>query len=77
MTIEEVVKREREEHERFQRMVDDEIYYEEYEEPTLEEFFNGNQKSIEMFLNACRLSSEYHRQIAEWLEELLVLRSKV
>ena len=72
MTIDEAVAREKRICEENQKVVDTHIIC---EDVTLEEFYCDDTEVIEEHLNNYKFASRYHKQIAEWLEELKSLRS--
>ena len=67
MTIDEVILRERTISEDNKRVVDTNILY---DDVTIDEFYADDTEVIEEHLNNYRKCADYHRHIAEWLEEL-------
>lgn len=73
MTIDETIKREKEIHKDNQMVVETHIVHEDF---TLEELYCDDTEVIEEHLESYRFASEYHKQIAEWLEELKSLKAE-
>lgn len=71
MTIDEAIAREKRIYEENQKVVDTHIIC---KDVTLEEFYCDDTEVIEEHLNNYKLSSEYHKQITEWLEELKIYK---
>ena len=67
MTIDEAIVREKRIHEENKKVVDTHVLHEEF---TLEELYCDDTEVIEEYLNNYKFASEYHKQLAEWLEEL-------
>ena len=71
MNIDDVIAREKRIYEENQKVIDTHVLHEDF---TLEELYCDDTEVIEEHLNNYRFASEYHKQIAEWLEELKALQ---
>ena len=72
MTIDYVIAREKRIHEENQKVVDTHLLQGKF---TLEELYCDDTEVIEEHLRYYRFASEYHKHIAEWLEELKEIKS--
>lgn len=73
MTIVEAIQRENKIAEENQKIVDTEIVF---DDVSLSQLYCDDTEVIEEHLSNYRKCSEYHKQIAEWLEELKDYRDK-
>ena len=73
MTIDEAIQRENKIAEENQKIVDTEIVF---DDVSLSQLYCDDTEVIEEHLSNYRKCSEYHKQIAEWLEELKDYRDK-
>lgn len=72
MTIDEAIQRENKIAEENQKIVDTEIVF---DDVSLSQLYCDDTEVIEEHLSNYRKCSEYHKQLAEWLEELKELRA--
>lgn len=71
MTLDEAIQRENKIAEENQKIVDTQIVF---DDVSLSQLYCDNTEVIEEHLSNYRKSAEYHKQIADWLEELVMLR---
>ena len=71
MTLDEVIQRENKIAEENQKIVDTEIVF---DDVSLSQLYCDDTEVIEEHLSNYRKCAEYHKQIADWLEELVMLR---
>ena len=71
MTLDEAIQRENKIVEENQKIVDTEIVF---DDVSLSQLYCDDTEVIEEHLSNYRKCAEYHKQIADWLEELKVLR---
>ena len=71
MTLDEAIKRENKIAEENQKIVDTEIVF---DDVSLSQLYCDDTEVIEEQLSNYRKCAEYHKQLAEWLEELVMLR---
>ena len=71
MTLDEAIQRENKIAEENQKIVDTEIVF---DDVSLSQLYCDDTEVIEEHLSNYRKCAEYHKQIADWLEELKVLR---
>ena len=71
MTIDEAIQRENKIAEENQKIVDTEIVF---DDVSLSQLYCDDTEVIEEHLSNYRKCAEYHKQIADWLEELVMLR---
>ena len=71
MTLDEAIQRENKIAEENQKIVDTEIVF---DDVSLSQFYCDDTEVIEEHLSNYRKCAEYHKQIADWLEELVMLR---
>ena len=71
MTLDEAIQRENKIAEENQKIVDTEIVF---DDVSLSQLYCDDTEVIEEHLSNYRKCAEYHKQIAEWLEELKFLR---
>ena len=71
MTLDEAIQRENKIAEENQKIVDTEIVF---DDVSLSQLYCDDTEVIEEHLSNYRKCAEYHKQIADWLEELVMLR---
>ena len=71
MTLDEAIQRENKIAEENQKIVDTEIVF---DDVSLSQLYCDDTEVIEEHLSNYRKCAEYHKQLAEWLEELVMLR---
>ena len=71
MTIDETIQRENKIAEENQKIVDTQIVF---DDVSISELYCDDTEVIEEHLSDYRKCAEYHKQIADWLEELVMLR---
>ena len=71
MTLDEAIQRENKIAEENQKIVDTEIVFDDI---SLSQLYCDDTEVIEEHLSNYRKCAEYHKQLAEWLEELVMLR---
>ena len=71
MTLDEAIKRENKIAEENQKIVDTEIVF---DDVSLSQLYCDDTEVIEEHLSNYKKCAEYHKQIADWLEELVMLR---
>ena len=71
MTIDEAIQRENKIAEENQKIVDTQIVF---DDVSISELYCDDTEVIEEHLSDYRKCAEYHKQIADWLEELVMLR---
>ena len=71
MTLDEAIQRENKIAEENQKIVDTEIVF---DDVSLSQLYCDDTEVIEEHLSNYRKCAEYHKQIADWLEELAMLR---
>ena len=71
MTLDEAIQRENKISEENQKIVDTQIVF---EDVSISELYCDDTEVIEEHLSNYRKCAEYHKQIADWLEELVMLR---
>ena len=71
MTLDEAIQRENKIAEENQKIVDTQIVF---EDVSISELYCDDTEVIEEHLSNYRKCAEYHKQIADWLEELVMLR---
>ena len=71
MTLDETIQRENKSAEANQKIVDTEIVF---DDVSLSQLYCDDTEVIEEHLSNYRKCAEYHKQIADWLEELVMLR---
>ena len=71
MTIDETIQRENKIAKENQKIVDTQIVF---DDVSISEFYCDDTEVIEEHLSDYRKCAEYHKQIADWLEELVMLR---
>ena len=71
MTLDEAIQRENKIAEENQKIVDTEIVF---DNVSLSQLYCDDTEVIEEHLSNYRKCAEYHKQIADWLEELVMLR---
>ena len=71
MSIDEAIQRENKIAEENQKIVDTEIVF---DDVSLSQLYCDDTEVIEEHLSNYRKCAEYHKQIADWLEELVMLR---
>ena len=71
MTLDEAIQRENKSAEANQKIVDTEIVF---DDVSLSQLYCDDTEVIEEHLSNYRKCAEYHKQIADWLEELVMLR---
>ena len=71
MTLDEAIERENKIAEENQKIVDTEIVF---DDVSLSQLYCDDTEVIEEHLSNYRKCAEYHKQIADWLEELVMLR---
>ena len=71
MTIDEAIQRENKIAEENQKIVDTEIVF---DDVSLSQLYCDDTEVIEEHLSNYKKCAEYHKQIADWLEELVMLR---
>lgn len=74
MTIDEIIEKENKLFEDNQKVVDTQIIL---DDVTISELYADDTEIIEEALEKYQYASDYHKQIAKWLEELKELRSMV
>ena len=71
MTLDEAIQRENKIAEENQKIVDTQIVF---DDVSISELYCDDTEVIEEHLSDYRKCAEYHKQIADWLEELVMLR---
>ena len=71
MTLDEAIQRENKISEENQKIVDTQIVF---DDVSISELYCDDTEVIEEHLSNYRKCAEYHKQIADWLEELVMLR---
>ena len=71
MTLDEAIQRENKIAEENQKIVDTEIVF---DDVSLSQLYCDDTEVIEEHLSNYRKCAEYHKQIADWMEELVMLR---
>ena len=71
MTLDEAIQRENKIAEENQKIVDTQIVF---EDVSISELYCDDTEVIEEHLSNYKKCAEYHKQIADWLEELVMLR---
>ena len=71
MTLDEAIQRENKIAEENQKIVDTQIVF---DDVSISELYCDDTEVIEEHLSNYRKCAEYHKQIADWLEELVMLR---
>ena len=71
MTLDEAIQRENKIAEKNQKIVDTEIVF---DDVSLSQLYCDDTEVIEEHLSNYKKCAEYHKQIADWLEELVMLR---
>ena len=71
MTLDEVIQRENKIAEENQKIVDTQIVF---DDVSISELYCDDTEVIEEHLSNYKKCAEYHKQIADWLEELVMLR---